>query len=80
MAPDRRVNAVAPTFMGTSTAFWKDMGADALEKQQVGFGRLVPLGRVGAVAEVASGYVLLMTNTFITSQILTVDGGVMLDK
>jgi NAD(P)-dependent dehydrogenase (short-subunit alcohol dehydrogenase family) len=66
--------------MGTSTAFWKDMGADALEKQQVGFGRLVPLGRVGAVAEVASGYVLLMTNTFITGQILTVDGGVMLDK
>jgi NAD(P)-dependent dehydrogenase (short-subunit alcohol dehydrogenase family) len=80
MSPDRRVNAVAPTFMGTNTAFWKDMPPEALEKQQAGFSRLVPLRRVGTVAEVASGYLHLMTNTFVTGQILAVDGGAMLDK
>jgi NAD(P)-dependent dehydrogenase (short-subunit alcohol dehydrogenase family) len=30
--------------------------------------------------EVASAYIHLMANTFITGQILAVDGGVMLDK
>jgi NAD(P)-dependent dehydrogenase (short-subunit alcohol dehydrogenase family) len=80
LAPERRVNAVAPTFMGSNTAFWKDMPDEALEQQQAGFGQVVPLARVGTVDEVASAYVHLMTNTFVTGQLLAVDGGVMLDK
>jgi NAD(P)-dependent dehydrogenase (short-subunit alcohol dehydrogenase family) len=40
----------------------------------------VALKRVGTVDEVASTYIHLMTNTFITGQVLAVDGGVMLDK
>lgn len=80
IAPDRRVNAVAPTFMGAGTGFWKDLTADAVDQQQTAFAQLVPLGRVGTVAEVASAYISLITNTFITGQVLAVDGGVMLDK
>jgi NAD(P)-dependent dehydrogenase (short-subunit alcohol dehydrogenase family) len=80
MAPHQRVNAVAPTFMGTHTAFWKDMPASELDQRHAGFSERVPLKRVGTVEEVASAYIHLMTNTFITGQVLAVDGGVMLDN
>jgi NAD(P)-dependent dehydrogenase (short-subunit alcohol dehydrogenase family) len=40
----------------------------------------LPLKRVATIAEVAAAYLHLMTNTFITGQVLAVDGGVMLDK
>jgi NAD(P)-dependent dehydrogenase (short-subunit alcohol dehydrogenase family) len=80
LAPDRRVNAVAPTFMGARTRFWSDVPTDELDKQQAGFSQRVPLQRLGTVAEVASTYIHLMTNTFINGQVLSVDGGVMLDK
>jgi NAD(P)-dependent dehydrogenase (short-subunit alcohol dehydrogenase family) len=80
MAPHHRVNAVAPTFMGTGTAFWRDVPPDELERMQAGFTQRVPLERVGTVTEVASTYLHLMINTFITGQVLAVDGGVMLDK
>ncbi len=78
LAPHIRVNAVAPTFMGTGTLFWKDMSPDELENAQAAFGENVPLKRIGMVEEVASAYVHLMTNGFITGQVLAVDGGVML--
>jgi len=80
LAPRVRVNAVAPTFMGTGTLFWKDVPADELEKAQAAFSETVPLKRLGTVEEVASAYVHLMTNGFITGQVLAVDGGVMLRK
>lgn len=80
MAPERRVNAVAPTFMGSRTAFWRSIPAAALEEQQAGFSQLVPLQRIADVDEIASAYVYFMTNAFITGQVLAVDGGVMLDK
>jgi NAD(P)-dependent dehydrogenase (short-subunit alcohol dehydrogenase family) len=80
LAPHIRVNAVAPTFMGTQTPFWKDVPADELRKMEAGFGESVPLRRLSTVEEVASAYVHLMTNGFITGQVLAVDGGVMLRK
>jgi NAD(P)-dependent dehydrogenase (short-subunit alcohol dehydrogenase family) len=80
LAPHARVNAVAPTFMGAGTAFWKDMPAGELETAGAAFIEEVPLKRLGAVKEVASAYVHLMTNGFITGQVLAVDGGVMLRK
>lgn len=39
-----------------------------------------PLGRLGTVDEVASSYIHLMENAFITGQVLAVDGGVMFTK
>jgi NAD(P)-dependent dehydrogenase (short-subunit alcohol dehydrogenase family) len=80
MAPRHRVNAVAPTFMGTATAFWRDTPPDELARQQAAFAAGVPLRRTAATSEVADAYLLLMTSTFITGQVLAVDGGVMLAR
>ncbi|HMC87436.1 MAG TPA: SDR family oxidoreductase [Chitinophagaceae bacterium] len=78
LAPKIRVNAVSPTFMGVQTDFWKDMPPEEIKKAQAEFIKKVPLQRLGTPAEVATAYVYLMTNSFITGQVLNVDGGVML--
>lgn len=80
MAPERRVNAVAPTFMGTRTAFWREVPPNELTHLEAGFAEKVPLRRVADVTDVAAAYLHLITNSFITGQVLAVDGGVMLDK
>jgi NAD(P)-dependent dehydrogenase (short-subunit alcohol dehydrogenase family) len=80
LAPRVRVNAVAPTFMGRATSFWRDMPANELEQAQAGFAETVPLRRLGTPEQVASAYIHLITNNFITGQVLSVDGGVMLAK
>jgi NAD(P)-dependent dehydrogenase (short-subunit alcohol dehydrogenase family) len=80
LAPLIRVNAVAPTFMGTATSFWRDLPANELEQTQAGFAELVPLRRLGTPEQLASAYIHLITNNFITGQVLPVDGGVMLSK
>nr|WP_321410498.1 SDR family oxidoreductase [uncultured Carboxylicivirga sp.] len=38
----------------------------------------IPLGRTATIEEVASAYIFLMMNTFITGQKIAVDGGIML--
>jgi NAD(P)-dependent dehydrogenase (short-subunit alcohol dehydrogenase family) len=78
LAPDVRVNAIAPTFM--DTAFWKDLPRAELEATKQQFLRRVPLARLGTIQEVAAAYLHLMTNGFITGQVLAVDGGVMLQS
>jgi NAD(P)-dependent dehydrogenase (short-subunit alcohol dehydrogenase family) len=80
LAPRIRVNAVAPTFMGTGTEFWKAMPIAELRKLQTDLIESVPLKRLGTVEEVASAYVHFITNTFMTGQVLAVDGGIMLRK
>lgn len=80
LAPKIRVNAIAPTFMGTGTQFWRDVPIGELEQMQSGFAENVPLKRMGTIEEVASAYVHLINNGFITGQILAVDGGIMLNK
>jgi NAD(P)-dependent dehydrogenase (short-subunit alcohol dehydrogenase family) len=80
LAPRLRVNAVAPTFMGTATSFWRDLPENELEQAQARFAELVPLKRLGTSNQVASTYLHLMTNDFITGQVVPVDGGVMLSK
>jgi NAD(P)-dependent dehydrogenase (short-subunit alcohol dehydrogenase family) len=80
LAPRVRVNAVAPTFMGRATSFWRGMPANELEQAQARFAETVPLRRLGTPEQVASAYIHLITNNFITGQVLSVDGGVMLSK
>jgi NAD(P)-dependent dehydrogenase (short-subunit alcohol dehydrogenase family) len=80
LAPRVRVNAVAPTFMGTGTSFWRDVPHDDLEAAGAGFVADVPLTRMATVHEVASTYTHLIENQFITGQVIQVDGGVMLVK
>jgi NAD(P)-dependent dehydrogenase (short-subunit alcohol dehydrogenase family) len=64
-----RVNAVQPGV--TRSPMW---GADA-EQVYASMGAGIPLGRVGSTAEVAQAYLYLMTQTYATGTILTVDGG-----
>lgn len=80
MAPEHRVNAVAPTFMGTHTGFWRDIPTAQLTRLEEGFADTVPLRRIAQPGEVAAAYLHLLTNDFITGQVLAVDGGVMLIK
>ena len=80
LAPRVRVNAVAPTFMGRATSFWSDMPANEREQAHARFAETVPLRRLGTPEQVASAYIHLITNNFITGQVLSVDGGVMLAK
>jgi NAD(P)-dependent dehydrogenase (short-subunit alcohol dehydrogenase family) len=80
LAPEVRVNAVAPTFLGTATRFWSHLPAEDVGREETRFSAMVPLRRLATVTEVASAYVHLMANTYITGQVLAVDGGVMLTK
>lgn len=74
MAPKYRVNAVSPTW--TPTGLWRDLPNESVMKQVKDFSKNVPLRRVAQIAEVASGYIYLMENDFITGQILKIDGGI----
>jgi NAD(P)-dependent dehydrogenase (short-subunit alcohol dehydrogenase family) len=80
LAPRVRVNAVALTFMGSGTAFWRDIAAEELLNAESAFVQTVPLRRLATPKQVASTYVHVMTSGFITGQMLAVDGGVMLAK
>lgn len=66
--------------MGRSTAFWRQVAPEEIEKIEAGFVRSVPLQRLATVEEVASTYLFLMSNGFVTGQVVAVDGGVMLRK
>ncbi|WP_204122713.1 SDR family oxidoreductase [Lacticaseibacillus mingshuiensis] len=74
LAPRLRVNAVSPFW--TPTGLWRTM-PDAQQKQQAdALASSIPLGRVGTIDEVAAAYLFAMTNTFMTGQVLHIDGGV----
>lgn len=67
LAPDIRVNAVAP-----GAILWPEHAAAAdtaslLEK--------VPLGRLGTIEDIANAVLFLAQSPYITGQILSVDGG-----
>jgi pteridine reductase len=66
LVPDVRVNAIAP---GTIT-----MAGDPPE-WEADFTRRAPLGRAGRTDEVADAVMYLVTATFVTGQVLILDGG-----
>lgn len=67
LAPDVRVNAVAPgTVMAPA-----DYDEETLARIRAG----VPLGRLGAAEDVARAVVFLVSNDYITGQTIAVDGG-----
>ena len=74
LAPDYRVNAVAPTW--TPTGLWRQLSDAQLAAQAATVSAGNPLKRVATPAEVASAYVYLMQYEFMTGQVLHVDGGV----
>lgn len=76
MAPDGRVNAVAPTW--TPTPLWRHLSPEDVAATEQYFAGQIPLGRTASLDEIASTYLFLLKNTFITGQTITVDGGLSL--
>lgn len=74
LAPKIRVNAVAPTW--TLTPFWAAMPEEQKKATEKHFNSIIPLGRTAHIEEVASAYLFLMENDFITGQQIAVDGGI----
>ena len=67
LAPDVRVNAVAPG------AVLMPEASDAAERERER--RLTPLGRLGSPEDVLRAVLFLAASTFITGEVLVVDGG-----
>ncbi|HHQ4229891.1 TPA: SDR family oxidoreductase [Pseudomonas aeruginosa] len=76
LAPKARVNAVSPTW--TVTPFWRDVPVEQVASIKQHFEQVIPLKRTASIDELASAYLFLITNGFITGQHIAVDGGVML--
>ncbi|MCG2574128.1 SDR family oxidoreductase [Acinetobacter sp. ME22] len=74
LAPQKRVNAVSPTW--TETPLWREFSAEQVEQMKQGQAANIPLQRTATIDEVASAYLFLMQNGFITGQTIAVDGGV----
>ncbi|MFT8824394.1 SDR family oxidoreductase [Liquorilactobacillus mali] len=70
----KRVNAVAPTW--TATGLWRGLSPAELQQQEQSIATSIPLKRTAKITEVASAYLYLITNNFMTGQIINVDGGV----
>lgn len=76
IAPEGRVNAVAPTW--TVPPFWREQSREQVDNTRQHFASVIPLGRTAEIDELASAYLFLMKNDFVTGQQLAVDGGIML--
>lgn len=68
-----RVNCIAPGLTDTPL---QDIlhGHDKLQRYAE-FSARLPVGRIGTAAELAAGAIYLMTNGFVTGQVLGIDGG-----
>jgi 3-oxoacyl-[acyl-carrier protein] reductase len=77
LAPDVRVNAVAPAF--TDTKWMRDHFGDDYDDSVARAAASIPLGRIATTGDVAEAIVGLVTGgDFVTGQTLLVDGGLSL--
>jgi NAD(P)-dependent dehydrogenase (short-subunit alcohol dehydrogenase family) len=72
LAP-RRVNAVSPGVI--DTAWWNAIPRESRDSFFAQFASKAPAGRVGRAADVAGAVEFLIANTFVTGNVLKVDGG-----
>lgn len=66
LAPNITVNAVAPGVIS-----WPDSEKELMQRQL----EMVPMNRLGKAEEVAAAILFLLSNDYITGQVLCVDGG-----
>jgi pteridine reductase len=67
LAPEIRVNAIAPGVVLLPEK-WSESDAEHLR-------RTTPLQRLGTPADVAGAVLYLLDATFVTGEVITVDGG-----
>jgi len=68
-APKVRVNAVSP-----GAILWPESEIDDIEKQAKVLAK-IPLGRMGAARNIAGSVLFLLEHSYVTGQIIKVDGG-----
>ncbi|MFC6156591.1 SDR family oxidoreductase [Kribbella jiaozuonensis] len=68
-----RVNAVKPGVV--RSPLWSNMSVEDQQTLYDETSRLIPVGRVGEVTDIASAYVYLMNQGYATGSIVSVDGG-----
>lgn len=71
-----RVNAIAPGVINTD--WWNFLPAEKKQETFDKYAETIPLGRVGQPAEVAGFIVSIIENTYITGQVIAIDGGLSL--
>lgn len=71
-----RVNVVEPGIV--RSPLWSGMSAEEQEAMYQQQAELLPVGRVGEVADVAQAFLYSMTQSFMTGTSLPVDGGALL--
>jgi NAD(P)-dependent dehydrogenase (short-subunit alcohol dehydrogenase family) len=71
-----RVNAVAPGVI--NTPWWDFLPRDQREAAFADYAQRTPVGRIGEPDDVAKSIDYLVSNSFVTGQILTCDGGLQL--
>lgn len=68
-----RINAISPGVI--DTPWWSFLTEEARRETFSQYAQAAPAGRVGKPEDIAQAIVQLISNTFITGQVLTVDGG-----
>ena len=68
-----RINAVKPGVV--RSPLWSDLSVEDQQTLYDQTSRLLPVGRVGEVTDLAEAYVYLMNQSYATGTIVTVDGG-----
>ncbi|GAA0538369.1 SDR family oxidoreductase [Chitinophaga japonensis] len=71
-----RVNAVSPGVI--DTPWWNFLPEDTRQATFRQYADASPVARIGQPEDIAQAIALLVRNTFITGQVITVDGGLML--
>lgn len=71
-----RVNCVAPGVVKTD--LWAGMGEAARDAFYAAEAARLPVGHAGEVEEIAEGYLYLIGQTYVTGQVLYVDGGALI--
>jgi NAD(P)-dependent dehydrogenase (short-subunit alcohol dehydrogenase family) len=71
LAPDVRINAIAPGFVETEKLLGIPDAAGVIEA----LGRMTPVGRIGHGDEIASALVFAIENEFLNGTTITIDGG-----
>lgn len=72
LAP-RRVNVISPGV--TDTSQWGEPGSPKRQETLARVSAALPVKRVATPAELASAYLFVMTNPFVTGAVIDVDGG-----